>query len=101
MAFGQPIQVMDPLFTIPSTLKRTFSTSTISSSHKLCSETNAANYSRHVLNGNLRWIVKNIRPFLLEAHGRLIDAFQPFQGLFDHRWSRPSGHAPYGQGDLF
>lgn len=100
-ASGQPIQVMDPLFTIPSTLKRTFLTSTVSSSHKLRSETSAANGANHILDPNLLWIEKNIRPFLLEAYGRLIDAFQPYQGLFDHRGSGPSDHALHSQADLF
>jgi hypothetical protein len=100
-ASGHAVQVMGPLFTIPSTLKRTFSTSTISSSYGLCSKTNATNGTNHIFNRNLRWIEKNIGPFLLEAYRRLIDSFQPIQGLFDHGGSSPSVHALHGQGDLF
>ncbi len=101
MAFGQPIQVMDPLLAIPSTLKRIFSTSTTFSSYGLCSKTNTTNGAHHIINGDLRRIVENICPFFLETYDRLLDAFQPVQGLFDHCGSGPSDHALHGQGDLF
>ncbi len=101
MASGQPVQVMGPLLTIPSTLKRIFSTSATFSSYGFCAKSGTANCSYHILNRNPIRIVKDIRPFLLEAYDRLLYALQPFQGLFDHGWSSSSGHAVHGQGDLF
>jgi len=44
MASGHPIQVKPPLFTIPSTLKKIFSTSAIRPSHKCNSSATRARF---------------------------------------------------------
>ncbi len=93
MPSGHPVQVIAPLFTIPSTLKTTLSTSAIRSLHEVGLETDLANSGYHIFSRNPLLIVKDISPLLLEAHGRLLDAVQPFQGLFDHRGSGPSSYA--------
>ncbi len=93
MASGHPLQVKPPFSTIPSTLKKIFSTSTIDSSRILGFEPNLGYLIYDLGLAYFLGIEKDFSFSFQKANARLLHTVKPIQGFFNHKRSCRSGHA--------